>query len=110
AKRELTPPPPLTASGFDQHQKATVQADPQKAVMKKILHATPLPGPDMRPSSPGFDIPQLTVKEDAPLGLRVGQGHATPATAKPEPPYDDDVRAAPAARTAVVDGPRGMRG
>lgn len=87
-ERELTPPPPLAASGFDQHQKATVQPDPSKAVMKKILDATPLPGPDMRPSSPGFDIPQMTVKEDAPLGLRVGQGHAT----------------------AVVDGPRGMRG
>ncbi len=109
-ERELTPPPPLAASGFDQHQKATVQADPSKAVMKKILDATPLPGPDMRPSSPGFDIPQMTVKEDAPLGLRVGQGHATPATAKPEPPSDDDVRAAPAPRTAVVEGPRGMRG
>jgi hypothetical protein len=85
---ELGPPPTLSTSGFDEPQKATVGADPSKGVMKKILDATPLPGPEMRPSSPGFDIPQMTVKEDAPLGLRVGQGTAT----------------------AVVEGPRGMRG
>jgi hypothetical protein len=94
----LGPPPALGASGFASEQRASVKPDPQKGVMKRILDATPIPGPEMRhpggqasapahrPSSPGFDAPQATVVDDAPAGLR------------PDPP------------AAVVAGPRGVRG
>jgi hypothetical protein len=86
--RPLGPPPGLDDSGFAEQQKATVKPDPSKGVMKRILDATPIPGPEIlrpvgtaapdapphRPSSPGFEAPQATVVDDAPAGLVAGAG------------------------------------
>jgi predicted nucleic acid-binding Zn-ribbon protein len=82
------PPPGLDDSGFAEQQKASVKPDPSKGVMKRILDATPIPGPEIlrpvgaaapdappkRPSSPGFEVPQATVVDDAPAGLVAGAG------------------------------------
>jgi hypothetical protein len=81
----LPPPPTLAASGFADQPKVVIQSE-AKPLMQRVLDATPIPGPAMRPSNPGFDIPQLTVKEDSPLGSRIE------------------------AAAAIVEGPRGMRG
>jgi hypothetical protein len=99
----LPPPARLADSGFGAQQKATVGPDPQKGLMRRVIDATPIPGPQMRahdsplhpakdPSKdgmkPSLDFPLAPFKDDGPRGLR-GDPTVIPTGDLVKPTRDD---------------------